>query len=135
MEQSLHMMNLNLQKSSLQQTQPWNTNVKYTCTCDWKRTKDECEKGHQSANEDNIFVYSSFKQFCLLFLCFQCPGYCTALNLDNSFIYKCLLQNLVRSGNAGRWILIINYTSILQTFCLFSKNFLNRGFWYNQPSI
>ena len=36
----------NLKKSSLQQTQSWNTNVKYTYTCDRKRTKDECEKGY-----------------------------------------------------------------------------------------
>ena len=31
-------------------------------TCDRKIAKDECET---DTNEDKIYVYSSFKQFCL----------------------------------------------------------------------
>ena len=51
MEQNLNITNLDLMKSSLQQTQSRNTNIKYTFSwyneemsaCDQKIANDECE--------------------------------------------------------------------------------------------
>ena len=67
----------------------------------------------KQTNGDKIYVYSSFKQFCSPVLVFLGPELCTALNWDSNFVYKCLIQKLLRSGNqAGRWKLIITYISI-----------------------
>ena len=54
-------------------------------------------------NEDKIYVYSSFKQFCT----FACSWVSSAVA-----IYKLGTEKLFRSGNAEFCKLIINYTSI-----------------------
>ena len=64
----------------------------------------------KQTKEDKIYVYSSFKQICLL----ACSSVSSAVTMYSYelFVYKCLLQKLFRSGNAGSWKLIINYTLI-----------------------
>ena len=42
----------------------------------------------KQTNEDKIYVYSSFKQFCWPVLVFLVLLLCTALNQDYSFLYK-----------------------------------------------
>ena len=81
-------------------------------TCDRKIAKDECETDQRSRIKFMcIVVLSSF--VCLLMCCYAVARYGSELRAAlNSFVYNCLLQKLFRFGNAGRWKLIINYTSI-----------------------
>ena len=62
----------------------------------------------KQTKEDKIYVYSSFKQICLPVL----VSSAVTMYSYELFVYKCLLQKLFRSGNAGSWKLIINYTLI-----------------------